>query len=103
MGDEKKPTPVMMAEDLKGGIPKAIKEEVQSMLRAEVKATFASGAPSSALQSQRPWRRGCKQCQDEEEGDSCRHCYKCKGRNHFARGCRATPGNNNRALRQDRK
>ena len=42
MGDEKKPTPVMMTEDLKGGIPKAIKEEVQSMLRAEVKATFAS-------------------------------------------------------------
>ena len=103
VGDEKKSTPVMTAEDLKGGILKEIKEEVQSMLRAEVKAAFASGAPSSALQSQRPRRRGCKQCQDEGEGDSCRHCYKCGGSNHFARGCRATPGNDNRALRGDRK
>ena len=44
--------------------------------------------PKSTNQNRKPGRpRGCKACQDNGTGDNCRHCFKCGGTNHYARGC----------------
>ena len=55
-----------------------------------------------------PRPRGCPSCQTADYGDTCRHCYKCGGENHIARGCRGVPrstqnqGNGSRAPQGDR-
>lgn len=36
--------------------------------------------------------RGCPSCREKGAGDECRHCYKCGGDNHIARGCRSGNG-----------
>ncbi|PIK60836.1 hypothetical protein BSL78_02236 [Apostichopus japonicus] len=64
-------------------------------LRSEVKALKAVLAerdirdrkPRSGEFVRRP--RGCESCRSEGIGDRCRHCFKCGGINHFARGCRS--------------
>ncbi|XP_038055448.1 uncharacterized protein LOC119727584 [Patiria miniata] len=38
--------------------------------------------------SGRPLKRGCRHCQQNGNGDTCDHCFKCGSSEHFARGCR---------------
>ena len=44
--------------------------------------------------------RGCQMCRDAGNGESCTHCYRCGGSNHYARACRAqVQGNEQRSSR----
>ena len=42
--------------------------------------------PTSRQQGARP--RGCQLCRDKGTGDSCSHCFRCGGYDHYARGCK---------------
>ena len=53
-----------------------------------------------------PRPRGCRPCRAAGQGDTCRHCFKCGGENHIARGCRGIrsyQGNANRAPQGDQE
>ena len=63
-------------------IVKQLKDEVGN-LRVEV----------NNLKNKPPFRRGCKHCQQNNKGNSCRHCWKCGAGDHKRENCTKEPLN----------
>ena len=77
--------------------PPEVPEEIQTLTSgvAELKATVAllQEQLTRSEGNRQRWnarpKRGCRACQDQGQGESCQHCFRCGSAEHFARGCRA--------------
>ena len=64
---------------------------VIKQLRGEVEEIkkVMSESPRSFAQQRTSRKRGCRNCQENNKGDNCDHCFKCGLSGHLSRGCRS--------------
>ena len=72
---------------LKSGIAdlSALKDQVaalQASLNDSTRRAPTSAGPRTRV------KRGCRDCQQHNRGETCDHCFRCGSTEHFARGCR---------------
>ena len=72
------PSPAFNMEELAGSIQAIVRKELQAY----------GNDRKTAGQTRGSRKRGCLACQEAQKGDTCDHCFRCGGSNHYARGCR---------------
>ncbi|XP_063967616.1 uncharacterized protein LOC135157065 [Lytechinus pictus] len=62
---------------------KELTNSIQQIVKAELNALMAQ--PRGPRSGRR--ERGCEACQQQGQGESCRHCFRCGSSEHYARRC----------------
>lgn len=62
---------------------KELTNSIQQIVKVELSALMAQQRGPRAGRRE----RGCEACQQQGQGESCRHCFRCGSSEHYARGC----------------